>query len=92
MRRAVNLTYDVTVEGECEKRYFEWLEKQINAKVDPDFFKVKIKALISFSPEEAALLRNSSGKQILFQGKLLKYEALSRELYLSGGRILSIGE
>ena len=55
-------------------------------------FKVKIKALISFSPEEAALLRNSSGKQILFQGKLLKYEALSRELYLSGGRILSIGE
>ena len=55
-------------------------------------FKVMIKAQISFPPEEAQRLRNASGKQIVFQGTLLKYEPLSRQLYLSGGMIHSVGE
>ena len=55
-------------------------------------FKVKIKALVSFPPEEAARLRNSSGQPVRFQGTLLKFEALSREVYLSHGKILSAGE
>ena len=55
-------------------------------------FKVKIKALVSFPPEEAARLRNSSGRPVRFQGTLLKFEALSREVYLSHGKILSAGE
>ena len=55
-------------------------------------FKVKIKALVSFPPEEAARLRNSSGRPVRFRGTLLKFEALSREVYLSHGKILSAGE
>ena len=50
---------------------------------------IAVKAVVSLPREASAVLRNSSGKTFRFRGKLLKFEPVAREIYLSGGELLN---
>ena len=52
--------------------------------------RTKIKAVVSFSKEEAPLLKSASGKTVLFQGNLLKMEPFAREIYLTNGKVVRV--
>ncbi len=52
--------------------------------------RTKIKAVVHFPKEDAALLKAASGKTVRFQGSLLKMEPFARELYLSDGKVIRV--
>lgn len=52
--------------------------------------RTKIKAVVSFPKEDAPILKNASGKTVLFEGNLLKLEPFAREIYLTDGKIVRV--
>ena len=59
-------------------------------KPEGSFIPVKIKAVVSFSEDAGRPFRNAYGKTFRFRGKLLKFEPVAREIFLSGGMIIGV--
>ena len=50
--------------------------------------KVKVKAVVAFTKENAEYLKKQTGKTIRFRGTLLKMESFAKEIYLADGQLI----